>query len=200
MSTGSSRDRILKSVKASQPPALALPGVPDFLPPSDTLKQAFIDVLTAIGGSVVELPAESDIPAAVERLFPENAGRRLCPWLEGYGATIDDPHTCEDVDIMVLPAQFGAAENGACWITDAALSHRVLPFICQNLVLVLGESQIVPNMHAAYDRIGSADYDLGVFIAGPSKTADIEQSLVLGAHGPLSLTVLLVGDGAEAVV
>jgi L-lactate dehydrogenase complex protein LldG len=40
--------------------------------------------------------------------------------------------------------------------------------------------------------MGSAEYGFGVFLAGPSKTADIEQSLVLGAHGARGLVVFLV--------
>jgi L-lactate dehydrogenase complex protein LldG len=47
-------------------------------------------------------------------------------------------------------------------------------------------------MHQAYERIGNQEYGFGTFIAGPSKTADIEQSLVLGAHGARGLTVFLM--------
>ena len=47
-------------------------------------------------------------------------------------------------------------------------------------------------MHHAYDRIAQAEYPFGLFLAGPSKTADIEQSLVLGAHGSRSMTVFLL--------
>jgi L-lactate dehydrogenase complex protein LldG len=53
-------------------------------------------------------------------------------------------------------------------------------------------------MHAAYERIETMEtavgYGFATFIAGPSKTADIEQSLVLGAHGPRSMTVFLMDE------
>jgi L-lactate dehydrogenase complex protein LldG len=48
-------------------------------------------------------------------------------------------------------------------------------------------------MHQAYERLSFAGAGFGLFLSGPSKTADIEQSLVIGAHGPRSLTVFLVG-------
>ena len=51
---------------------------------------------------------------------------------------------------------------------------------------------IVDNMHQAYERLQFDRPEFGAFIAGPSKTADIEQSLVIGAHGPRSLTVFCV--------
>ena len=47
-------------------------------------------------------------------------------------------------------------------------------------------------MHHAYQQTNVFEEGFGVFIAGPSKTADIEQSLVIGAHGARSLTVYLL--------
>ncbi len=49
-------------------------------------------------------------------------------------------------------------------------------------------------MHDAYDIIADQEYDFATFIAGPSKTADIEQSLVLGAHGPKTMMVFVINE------
>ena len=102
---------------------------------------------------------------------------------------IEKPKELEDLDVLVIESQLGVAENGAVWVNDSAFPMRVMPFITKHLVLVITKSDIVPYMHQAYEKLN--DFNFGVFISGPSKTADIEQSLVIGAHGALSLTVLL---------
>ncbi|MCZ4244438.1 LutC/YkgG family protein [Pedobacter punctiformis] len=106
----------------------------------------------------------------------------------------DDPHDLEDVDLTILKAQLGVAENGALWLTEELLGHRVLPFITQHLILILNENEIVSSMNDAYQKIGDQDYNYGVFISGPSKTADIEQSLVIGAHGARSLGIFMMQE------
>jgi L-lactate dehydrogenase complex protein LldG len=105
---------------------------------------------------------------------------------------IDDPHQLENVDFAVLRGHFAVAENGAIWVTDDTVRHRVLYFIPQRLAIVVPASQIVHNMHEAYARIRPQDNRFSASISGPSKTADIEQSLVIGAHGARALTVYLV--------
>jgi L-lactate dehydrogenase complex protein LldG len=84
------------------------------------------------------------------------------------------------------------AENGASWFTEEVMGQRILPYICQHLAVIVHEKDIVPKLHEAYERIGSSDYGFGGFIGGPSKTADIEQALVLGAHGPLSMKIFII--------
>jgi L-lactate dehydrogenase complex protein LldG len=57
---------------------------------------------------------------------------------------------------------------------------------------VINAEKIIPTLHEAYDIIGVGNYGFGGFIGGPSKTADIEQALILGAHGPLTMTVFIL--------
>ena len=83
-----------------------------------------------------------------------------------------------------------AAEDSRHYISGAQrTSLRALFFILQHLALVIAAEAIVDNMHQAYERIKFDRPGFGAFIAGPSNNADIEQSLVIGAHGPRSLTV-----------
>ncbi|MCF8272580.1 MAG: LUD domain-containing protein [Flavobacteriaceae bacterium] len=105
--------------------------------------------------------------------------------------SMKNPHELEDLDILILESNLGVAENGAIWLPDSQIKIRVLPFITKHLVLVLNKENIVPFLHQAYQKLASEKTDFGVFISGPSKTADIEQSLVIGAHGALSLSVFI---------
>jgi L-lactate dehydrogenase complex protein LldG len=218
----SSRDKILSAVEANQPPLRELPPLPTGASgpsaasgPGGDLTSQFIGVLESIGGAAYIVSGFARVATILHEQFA-GAGRVIsgCPELTSFAGRMngnEDPHTLEDVDLAILPAHFGVAENGACWITETQMLHRALPFITQHLVLVIHRRDIVANMHQAYDRIAdlessaatpdgpeaataSAPYGFATFIAGPSKTADIEQSLVLGAHGPMSLTVFLLDE------
>ena len=89
--------------------------------------------------------------------------------LAAIGATNwmnDDPHSLADVELAVVKAHFGVAENSALWVTDAVLGQRATPFIAQYLAIVLSKQDIVATMHQAYQLIGDSKYDFGTFIEG----------------------------------
>lgn len=146
----------------------------------------FVEVLAEIGGEAVEVGRHA-VRDAVGARFPG-----VDPVFAEDLDTGVAPVSLASMEVFVCEGVLGVAENGAVWIPESRMHVRVAPFIAQHVVVVLDKTQLVPDMHAAYDRIDVAAEGFGVFVAGPSKTADIEQSLVLGAHGPRSLTVLLV--------
>jgi len=212
----SSKDKILTAVKTNQPEFRELPPLPGSGTPAaagqpapdspvspEQLADKFISVLEAIGGTAYIVSGFDRIGSILHEQHPD-AGRFVsgCPELTSLAETAtryEDPHSLENIDLAVLRAHFGVAENGACWITEDLMIERALPFITQHLALVIRKKDIVAHMHEAYERIAGLDsagtsYGFATFIAGPSKTADIEQSLVLGAHGPRSMTVFLLDE------
>ena len=104
-----------------------------------------------------------------------------------------DPHQLKDTELAIIQGDIGIAENGAIWVPEEKSIHRVLSFITQHVLIIVDEQTLVSNMHEGYTKIKSIP-GFGVFVAGPSKTADIEQSLVVGAHGPKRMTVILLSN------
>ncbi len=156
------------------------------------------EVLRFVGGQTTRCPDRATAQRRIEELFADRKPKRivsLCPDLFAGNVNveqIDDPHSLADVDLVIDQAGFGVAENGAVWLDDRRLKHRAIYFITQHLILLVSAAEIVNNMHEAYRRIQITGPQFGLFLSGPSKTADIEQSLVLGAHGSRTLEVLIV--------
>jgi L-lactate dehydrogenase complex protein LldG len=194
--TMNSRERILAAIGQNKPEFQPLPAVATFQSDYPDLVAKFSEILRFIGGTPVLVAdyeeAEkyirqtySDLPSVVSKV----------PALDHLATTewdVVDPHQLETVDLAIIQGVFGVAENSAIWVPEERGGHRVLPFICQHLVLILNVSDLVPNMHDAYERLKVGESGFGAFIAGPSKTADIEQALVIGAHGARSLSVVLL--------
>ncbi|RRB06379.1 LutC/YkgG family protein [Larkinella rosea] len=191
-----SRERILAAIGQNKPAYQPLPEVATFQSDYPDLVAKFSEILRFIGGLPVLVAdyeeAEkyirqtySDLPRIVSKV-PALSHLATTEW------DVVDPHQLETVDLAIVQGVFGVAENSAIWVPEERGGHRVLPFICQHLVLILNASDIVPNLHDAYERLKVGESGFGVFIAGPSKTADIEQSLVIGAHGARSLSVVLL--------
>ncbi|PIF70934.1 LUD domain-containing protein [Flavobacterium sp. 2] len=193
----SSKAEILNRIKLNQPdlvtelPDLSLLGSEDF----DTL-ETYKTVLKGIGGDPVEVSSYEEIIDYIKANY--NLKKRVITTLPELSeiASLDwtavDPHLLHDVELTVVKAHFGVAENSGLWVTDDILGQRVSPFIAQYLAIIVHKKDIIRTMQQAYDRIGNQEYGFGTFIAGPSKTADIEQSLVLGAHGARGLIVFLL--------
>jgi len=190
------REIILEAVLKNQPAATSLPDVSEFKGDRTNIVQTYIDVFKTIGGAAYLV----DDLVEVRNLLHENFdfAKRIVTTLPNLTDIAElvtaenDPHSFEDVEVAIIKAHFSVAENGAVWLTDELMGQRIIPFICQHLAVIIRAEDIVPTLHEAYEIIGTGDYGFGGFIGGPSKTADIEQALVLGAHGPLSMTVYML--------
>lgn len=195
MERADARARILAALRATPIDAAPLPTHDGPWTASPDLVAAFRTAAEKAGSDCVMSRGEKLVAAlapTIERIAPRRIVSTLPELPISTGALAEiDPHRYADVDLAIVRGEFGVSENGAIWITDRDVSERSLWFLAEHLAVVLARDAIVPHMHAAYERIGELDRPFGMFLAGPSKTADIEQALVIGAHGPRSLTIVL---------
>ena len=195
----SSRSRILGDIRLHRPAARPLPDYPEAVRYENPTHR-FSETLKQVGGQAVAAESLAAINAHLSSHRPYQEARKIISLVEGVGESthrleeVGDPHELADVDFAIVRGEFAVAENGAVWFRDRGVRHRVLPFITQHLAIVTPASEIVHNMHEAYRRISFSEAEFATFISGPSKTADIEQSLVIGAHGSRSLVVYLLDD------
>ncbi len=186
-----SRERILAAAKQNKPALVPLPELVNFAFAATNLVAAFTTAINKAGGAVTVLSSQEQLAPKIKEVFPD--AKRVADFIHSdYKANEVLLKDVAQLDVVVLKGQLGVAENGAIWLTDRDCVERVLPFITQHLALVINKQTLVGNMHQAYAVMGQQEPDYGVFIAGPSKTADIEQSLVIGAHGPRSLQVFII--------
>lgn len=198
----SSREQILAQIKKNKPAELPLPEPFSVIREDENNVLRFTEVLQSIGGVVKQVDDLQEVQTYLKEL--EGKGLEVVNGVAGISPNNLDQYTGKDalsvegVHTVVLNGACGVAENGSVWLSEAAIGNRLLPFICQELILVVNADSIVPDMHQAYQKITVDTDGYGAFIAGPSKTADIEQSLVIGAHGPLALTVYLTASPGQA--
>lgn len=196
-----SREEILRALRRAGSPAAEHPSSAGRWTTYPDCVEQFTVALAAAGGRCIEVGTES-LQTAIGKIAESVQARRIVSLVSNEsepGArhpAAAYPLEYQDVDLAVCSGTFGVAENGAVWVGDVVVPEPALLFLAEHLVLTLDRGQIVHNMHEAYERLSFEGRGFGTFIAGPSKTADIEQSLVIGAHGPRSLTVLFVAaDG-----
>lgn len=190
-----SREKILQAIKQNKPAVNPLPDPPVFPPIMDDPTSFFMEMVQNSSGHVHLLEEGVNWEDLARQHYPE-VTRIICriPGSTMGNTNLDQVQQLTDLhglELAVLPAKVGVAENAAVWLTEEDMGERVIPFIAEHLILLLDRKNIVSNMHEAYQRIEIDDSGFGLFIAGPSKTADIEQSLVIGAQGPRTWLVLL---------
>lgn len=189
----SSREEILANIRKLELKERPLPEIPDFAHPEDLVAQ-FKASLEANNATIIICSSEKEAKKAIEDLA--GSFTAVVSRVPQFGfssidlAKISHPAELHQLELAIVEGEIGVAENGASWIPEENLGVRALPFISLHLAIVLKKEKLVANMHEAYKKLGPVP-GFGTFIAGPSKTADIEQALVIGAHGPKSLVVVV---------
>ena len=158
-------------------------------------REEFKKSLEKAGGKAFELQRD-EVESKIRELFGDD--KKIASYIKDCRVknidekTFNSPQDLKDIDIAIVEASFGIAENGAVWCDDKDIEFRVIFFITKSLVIILKKENMVENMHQAYEKIDLTTSNFGIFISGPSKTADIEQSLVMGAHGAIEHFIFIV--------
>lgn len=157
--------------------------------------QQFIEMSKTVGSKVIEAKTTDDLNHIIRNAYPE--AKVFASSVKGIKAdlnpdTVSTPADLNGTDVGIVQGEIGVAENGCIWVPQT-MKERVVCFISEELVILIQRQHIVNNMHEAYKRIEMPEKGYGVFISGPSKTADIEQALVMGAQAARGVTVVIVG-------
>lgn len=158
--------------------------------------------------TLVEVPSTADVPNEIARYLREgnlpatlrmgaDPGLAAMPW---DATTLEISHGPSDGhDLNAVSLAFAAvAETGTLALTSGANNPTTLNFLPDNHVVVLFARDVVGDLESVFARLRAA-YGEGAaprtlnFITGPSRSADIEQTLLFGAHGPRRLHIVMVG-------
>ena len=168
----------------------------------------FTDMATKASASVVRLADYAAVPEAVAEYLRQNnfpASLRMGddPRLAAadFGATALEVSTgaSQGNDLNALShAEGGIAETGTLMFVSSPANPTSLNFLPENHIAVVAAADVVGDMEALWGTIrsreGKGQMPRSVnFVTGPSRSADIEQTLLLGAHGPRALHIIVVG-------
>lgn len=190
----SSRETILSLIRENQPTSIPRPELSFEKQTFENPVERFCELVESVGGMTKIVKSSDEIKAfssiqdkdkvlsALEGIPEQNIER----------SRIKTPHDMKEIDYCCFHTNLAVAENGAFLTKCEDFDYRSVYFLAQHLIVTINASDIKNNMHEAYREVDVDDLgEFSVFISGPSKTADIEQCLVIGAHGARSLQVFI---------
>ena len=195
-----SREQILSTIRQQKLDPVEHPSLDQEWIQYEDAVEKFSEMVAAVGGTAIRVGSLQDIQTHLQTIPAYREGKIICSLVDGLEQkefdwnNIQQPSELALIDYAVFQAEFGVAENGAVWVTSEGIPERAIFVLPQHLACVVPAKEILNNMHEAYERLSFSGPSYGMFISGPSKTADIEQSLVIGAHGARSLTVYVMDE------
>ena len=181
------------SSRLQQHPGSTRPGL------TGDLTEMLITRMEAAETSVVKLQTLADVPQAVAEYQREHGIDGETTVAPALGA-LDWPadwrlDAASGIEITsITPCLVAVAETGSVVVVSGAGTPATLNFLPENHLVVLHESQIVAHMEDVWPQLRAMDPmpRATTMVTGPSRTADIEQTLEIGAHGPRRVHVMLV--------
>ena len=188
------KEYILKNLRKNVRETYEMPDLSFRKRTYDNPVDAFIETTTTTAGAkLMEIKAGDDINQKIREAYPD--AKIIASNIPGIEANLNpdsvaEAQELEKTDVGVIKGEVACAENGCVWIPQT-MKEKAICFISECLVILVSRQNIVSNMHEAYERIQFNEYGFGTVISGPSKTADIEQSLVYGAQAARDVTIFL---------
>jgi len=204
----SAKDNILARLKAAQDKRGEIEvQIPDFASPiyhplDDSLALEFRKNLELIGGKVFLCHSKNEIPTLVKSICTEKSqtsiyckDTQLQELLKQELIINSEESVFPELNIGVTGCEFLVAHLGSVVISSAQISGRRLNVFPETHIVVAGLSQITKYLDDALENMRNKYKNelpsLISNITGPSRTADIEKTLVMGMHGPKSLIVII---------
>lgn len=206
MSSGNSRHEILRRLKSNPGFAWDAPEHPpepyhDMMPRPDDLMLAFKSELEAVGGEVYQCSGTPMIVEAISQLLIKLNSPPACCFdatisevLSSHGINVKPELSCE---VAITPCEYLIARSGSVMVTGFSETERAACISSNVHLLVAKGSQLRPFLRDAIESL-KLQYPklppwVGI-ITGPSRSADIEKTLVIGVHGPERLIVFVDKD------
>lgn len=194
----SSKEKILSTLRKNVRETYDMPDLSfKKLTFDDPVAEFIKQVTTTAGAKLVEIKAGDDLNAKIREAYPD--AKVIASNLPGIDAQrnpdeVAEAQDLDGTDLGVIEGGVACAENACVWV-PMNMKQKAICFISEFLVIIVSKKNIVSNMHDAYkalEQMGeTSKYGFGTFISGPSKTADIEQSLVYGAQAACGVTIFL---------
>jgi L-lactate dehydrogenase complex protein LldG len=213
MKETTAKERMLKQIRKAlldkkDNPYPNLEDTPVYAPTDEFLEVLFAEQLTAIAGSFVYCEDDIQFVENLIELAEEKKWRKIYCWepkLQEMLQHFEYPFQANDQDF--LKAEVGitlceslVARNGSILISNGNAAGRRLSIYPGVHIVLAYTSQLVLDLKDGFkllkEKYGHRLPSMISNITGPSRTADIEKTLVLGAHGPKELYVFLIDDSA----
>ena len=206
-----SKERMLKKIRKAllekhENPYANLEESPLYKSNAEPLEILFAEQLMGVSGNFIFCENGIEFVENVLELTDKFNWRKIYCWepkLQEYLSRYEFPFYQTDKDfeqaeVGITLCESLIARNGSIMVSNAGAAGRRLSIYPHNHIVVAKTSQLVLDLKDAFqllkDKYGNELPSMLTTITGPSRTADIEKTLVLGAHGPKELFVFLVDD------